>query len=87
MAAVNGVLLVLYYLFWLLFRGRASVVRAWALSGIPAVLFLLDGFLLGDIPLLAVSVLFGIGHIMLSVKHAVEAQRTEQKGVGAGYER
>lgn len=81
MAAVNGVLLILYYLFWLLFRGKASVVRAWVLSGIPAVMFLLDGFLLGDIPLLAVSVLFGIGHITLSVKNAVEARRTEQREI------
>jgi hypothetical protein len=48
-------------------------------------MFLLDGLLLGDIPLPVMSVLFGIGHITLSVKNAAEARRTEQRGIAAGY--
>ncbi len=81
MMAVNGGLLILYYLFWLLLRKKASVVKAWALSGIPTVMFLLDSLLLGDVPLLVISVLFGIGHVTLSVKNAAEARRTEQRGI------
>lgn len=73
MMAVNGGLLILYYLFWLLLRKKASVVKAWALSGIPTVMFLLDSLLLGDVPLLVISVLFGIGHVTLSVKNAARS--------------
>lgn len=79
MAAMNGGFLILYYCFWFLFRGKNSVIKAWILSVIPTVMFLIDGVLLGDIPLLVMSVLFGIGHITLSVKNAVEVRKAKQK--------
>ncbi|MDE6059787.1 MAG: hypothetical protein K2G44_07100 [Clostridia bacterium] len=63
---VNGVLLLLYVLGWILFRkGRNTIKMLW-LSIIPTVLFLFSGIMLLSIPLIVLAVIFGIGHITVS---------------------
>ena len=63
---INGVLLALYILGWILFRkGRNTVKMLW-LSIIPTTLFLFSGVMLLSIPLIILAVIFGIGHITVS---------------------
>ena len=63
---VNGVLLLLYVLGWILFRkGRNTIKMLW-LSIVPTVLFLFSGIMLLSIPLIVLAVIFGIGHITVS---------------------
>ena len=63
---INGVLLVLYILGWIVFRkGRNTVKMLW-LSIIPTTLFLFSGVMLLSVPLIISAVIFGIGHITVS---------------------
>ena len=63
---INGVLLVLYILGWIVFRkGRNTVKMLW-LSIIPTTLFLFGGVMLLSVPLIISAVIFGIGHITVS---------------------
>ncbi len=63
---INGVLLVLYILGWIIFRkGRNTVKMLW-LSIIPTTLFLFSGVMLLSVPLIILAVIFGIGHITVS---------------------
>ncbi|GEM_PF-5089895 len=63
---INGVLLVLYILGWIVFRkGRNTVKMLW-LSIIPTTLFLFSGVMLLSVPLIISAVIFGIGHIAVS---------------------
>ena len=63
---VNGALLVLYILGWIIFRkGRSAVKMLW-LSINPTVLFLFSGIMLLSIPLIIFAIIFGIGHIAIS---------------------
>ncbi len=64
--AINGVLIALYILGWIVFRkGRNTVKMLW-LSIIPTTLFLFSGVMLLSIPLIILAVIFGIGHITVS---------------------
>lgn len=58
----NGLLLLLYLLFWILYAGRKTAGRAMALAIIPACIFLLSGLLLRHWALVFCAVLFGVGH-------------------------
>lgn len=63
---VNGALLILYILGWIIFRkGRSAVKMLW-LSITPTVLFLFSGIMLLSIPLMIFAIIFGIGHITIS---------------------
>ena len=63
---VNGTLLALYILGWIIFRkGHGAVKMLW-LSVVPTMLFLLSGIMLLSIPLMFFSIIFGIGHITIS---------------------
>ena len=66
---VNGALLALYILGWIIFRkGRSAAKMLW-LSIVPTVLFLFSGIMLLSIPLIICAVIFGIGHITISYKN------------------
>ena len=67
--AVGGALLILYIVGWIVFRkGRSGPKMLW-LSVTPTVLFMFGGVMLLSIPLIAFSVIFGIGHITVSCKN------------------
>lgn len=66
---VNGVLLSLYILGWIIFRKGQSAVKMLWLSIVPTVLFLFSGIMLLSIPLTIFSLIFGIGHITISYKN------------------
>ena len=67
---VNGTLLVLYLLGWIVFRKGRSVVKMLWLSIIPALLFLYSGIMLLSVPLIVFAVIFGTGHISISYMNA-----------------
>ncbi|MGN0173139.1 MAG: hypothetical protein ACI39F_01760, partial [Acutalibacteraceae bacterium] len=65
--AVNGVLLLLYCLGWIIFLKNDSLFKVLWLSVVPTVIFFFSGIMIISVPLIFFSVLFGIGHITLSV--------------------
>ena len=66
---VNGTLLALYLLGWILYRkGRGKAKMLW-LSITPTVLFAFSGIMVLSIPLMLCSLIFGIGHITVSYKN------------------
>lgn len=66
---VNGVMLALYILGWIVFgKGRSAVKMLW-LSIVPTLLFLFSGIMLLSVPLIISAVIFGIGHITVSYKN------------------
>ena len=66
---VNGALLVLYLLGWIIFgKGRKTVKMLW-LSVTPTLIFLFSGIMLLSVPLIVLSIIFGIGHITVSYKN------------------
>lgn len=67
--AVNGVLCLIYLIFWAVFRNANSVARALSLSVTPSVIFLFSGVMLLNIPLTVFAVTFAVCHIMLSLKN------------------
>ena len=67
---VNGTLLVLYILGWIVFgKGQSTVKMLW-LSIIPTALFLFSGIMLLSVPLTVFAIIFGIGHITISYKNS-----------------
>ena len=63
---VNGVLLALYILGWILFfKGRKTIKMLW-LSIVPTIIFLFSGIILLSVPLILFSIVFGVGHIAIS---------------------
>lgn len=67
--SVNGALLALYLLGWIIYRkGRGKAKMFW-LSITPTVLFAFSGLMVLSIPLMISSVIFGIGHITISYKN------------------
>ena len=66
---VNGTLLALYILGWIIFRKGQSAIKMLWLSITPTVLFLFSGVMLLSIPLILFSIIFGIGHITISYKN------------------
>ncbi|MDE6690863.1 MAG: hypothetical protein K2K04_02730, partial [Clostridia bacterium] len=68
--AVEGILCLIYLIFWAVFRGGNGKARALALSVTPAIVFLFGGVMLANIPLIAFAVVFAVCHIWLSLKNA-----------------
>lgn len=63
---VNGTLLIVYLLGWILFcKKRNKMVTLW-LAITPTAIFLFSGIMLLSVPLIAFAVVFGIGHITIS---------------------
>lgn len=69
--AVDGILCLIYLIFWAGFRERKGMARALSLSVTPSVIFLFSGVMLANIPLIAFAVLFAVCHIWLSIKNAL----------------
>ena len=67
---VSGGLCLAYLIFWALCWDRNDKLKALSLSIIPSCIFLFDGVVLADIPLIAFSVLFAVCHIFISYKNS-----------------
>lgn len=62
----NGVLLLSYYLFWVLYSRKKTGSRAMVLAIIPTMIFLLSGILLRHWLLVVGAVLFGFAHCRIT---------------------
>lgn len=69
----NALLSAAYLACWFVFWNKLTPLGAFLLSALPTASFLLSGILLGSIPLLLSTVIFGICHISISVKSAMDA--------------
>ena len=65
----NGVLLVTYLIIWFFYFKNPTAKKALSLAVIPTIIFLLSGILLRHWLLVAAAVLFGIGHIYVTVQN------------------
>ena len=66
---VNGILCLLYLIFWVICWNKNGKLKTLSLSAIPSAIFLFSGIVLANIPLIAFAILFGINHILLSYKN------------------
>lgn len=64
----SGVLLAAYLVIWVFYFKKPSMNTAVALAVIPTIIFLLCGILLRHWLLVAAALLFGVGHIYVTVK-------------------
>lgn len=76
--SVNGGLLLAYLIFWIVCWKRRDLLRALSLSILPALIFLFSGIVLANIPLLAVAVIFGICHTLISCKTIAPKKRAKK---------
>ncbi|MDE7453291.1 MAG: hypothetical protein K2N22_02665 [Clostridia bacterium] len=67
---VNGGLCLAYLVFWIVCWNRSGKLKALSLSILPPCIFVFSGVVLGYIPLIAFSVLFGVTHIYISCKNS-----------------
>ena len=66
---VNGLLLFLYCLIWMIYFKKESLFRSLALSIIQSILFLFDGIVTQSILLILAALLFAPSHILISYKN------------------
>lgn len=66
---VNGLLLFLYCLIWIIYFKKESLFKALSLSIIPSILFLFDGIVTQSILLILAALLFAPSHILISYKN------------------
>ncbi len=66
---VNGALLALYLLGWIIYRKERGRAKMLWLSITPTVLFFFSGLMVLSVPLMICSIIFGIGHITISCKN------------------
>lgn len=65
------VLLILYYIFWLLYRKKQTMGNALALAVIPTLIFVVSAVSVRHWALLIMAVLFGVSHIAITyINHA-----------------
>lgn len=74
--AVNeqGALCFAYLIFWIALWNKNGKLKALSLSLIPSAVFLFSSIMLAYIPLAIFAVLFGITHVLLSYKNAINCR-------------
>lgn len=65
----NGILILLYLIFWMFYFRKQKSFYAFALAIIPSIIFLLNGFLLNYWPLIMCASIFCIAHIYVVYKN------------------
>lgn len=68
----NALLIVLYWILWMLYFIKLSRLKWTLIAEIPADIFLLSGITTRNYPLIALSVIFRIGHIYSASKTKIE---------------
>lgn len=64
----NAVLIVIYYVFWCFYFKERKISTSIVLAVVPTCIFLLSGMLLQHWILAANAILFGVGHIYITVR-------------------
>ena len=70
--AIEGILCLIYLIFWAVFRNGKSIARALALSVTPSLVFLFGGVMLASIALIEFAVLIAVCDTVLRIKNAKE---------------
>jgi len=65
--SVNGTLILLYLVIWVICWNKHDRFKSYALSIIPTLIFIFSGVMLGYSLLIISSVIFGIFHIYISI--------------------
>lgn len=65
----NGALLVCYWVFWVLYFRKAGRNRAVMLAAVPTCMFLLSGLMLRHWLLVLSAVMFGVGHVYVTLEN------------------
>lgn len=65
----SGVLLIVYLVIWVFYFKKPTMKTAAALAVIPTIIFLLCGIILRHWLLVLAALLFGVGHIYVTVKN------------------
>lgn len=65
----SGILLTVYLVIWVLYFKKPTMRTAVSLAVIPTIIFLLCGILLRHWLLVAAALLFGVGHIYVTMKN------------------
>lgn len=68
---VNAILCAVYLIFWIICWDQNGKIKALSLSIIPTVIFLFSRIVVANIPLIVSAVLFGVNHILLSLKNSI----------------
>lgn len=68
---VDGVLILMYELIWIICFNKHLKFRSYALSIIPSILFLFSGIIILNVPLIIFAIIFGICHIYISVYNSL----------------
>lgn len=69
---VTAILLIAYLTVWMLYFKARSPIKAIAIALLPTFLFLVSGILLRHWLLVAASILFGVGHIYVTMQNQNE---------------
>lgn len=69
--SVNGLLCLLYLVFWIVCWNKSGKLKALSLSIIPTLIFLFCGVMLAYVPLIVFALAFGATHIFISYKNFV----------------
>ena len=75
----TGVMVAVYIIGWLKKGEKESVGYALLLSIVPSVLFLIDGILILNVPLIVFSLIFAPTHILISYKNSSAACKLTEK--------
>lgn len=67
---VSGILVAMYLTIWVVCWKDSSVFKGLALSILPSVLFIFDGIMSLNIPLICFAVIFALMHILISYKNS-----------------
>lgn len=68
----NVIVMVAYWIGWMMYFQRKTFGKQIVLAVLPTILFLLSGFTMQHYLLVLFGVIFGIGHIYVTVKNRVE---------------
>ena len=67
----NSFLIIAYFLFWILYFKKKTLMRAICLAVMPSTIFILSAVTLTHIPLLIFAVTFSVSHIFITYKNAI----------------
>ena len=70
--SINGILCLIYLLFWTIYWNKTGKIKALSLSILPSCIFLFSGITLANIPLIIFAVLFSANHILISYKNSLK---------------
>ncbi len=76
---INSCLLLAYVLTWIILWKKNTCIKALLLSLLPTIMFVFSGIMVVSIPLIILSIIFMITHIMISMKSGLKNDEKPKK--------